>query len=347
MDTHLQNPFPGVEVFISFASQDLPRVLEVVRSLAEVGVRAWVDRQKILGGQNYGPEIVYGIRNCKVLALMCSDASLRSKNVKQEIQLAWKYERPYLPLLLEPTNFPDQLQYWLEGWQWIEVLDRPVTAWLPEVLAALAKVDVQSTRLSGGAVHSSMSSISDQARPIVQPTTLPQGLQGLRALAKFTDQLWPVPTEQVRRGATPTTTRGLGAPQDSVQYGYCLGSRISLALELDRAGHLMLLDEGPEGLIYCLCPSWFSPETSVPAHRVYLPQERSHYDAFVVTGRPGREHLLAIITDEPLGLDWLPHSPTIPARVLNQADIDTVLTRLHALGGDRWFALSTYFDVIA
>src|SRR5262245_41980173 len=102
MDTHLQNSSLAGEVFISFASQDLTRVLEVVRSLEHVGVRAWVDRQKILGGQNYGPEIVHGIRNCKVLALMCSDASLRSKNVKQEIQLAWKYERPYLPLLLEP-----------------------------------------------------------------------------------------------------------------------------------------------------------------------------------------------------------------------------------------------------
>jgi hypothetical protein len=117
------------------------------------------------------------------MVLMCSDASLRSKNVKQEIQLAWKYERPYLPLLLEPTNFPEQLQYWLEGWQWIEVLDRPVTVWLPEVLTALASVDVQRAHLPGNAVPSSMSNILDPGRPLVQPTTLPQGLQGLRVLA--------------------------------------------------------------------------------------------------------------------------------------------------------------------
>jgi hypothetical protein len=278
---------------------------------------------------------------------MCSDASLRSKNVKQEIQLAWKYDRPYLPLLLEPTNFPEQLQYWLEGWQWIEVLDRPVTVWLPEVLTALASVDIQRAHMSVDTGYASMSSIPAQARPLVQPATLPQGLQGLRVLAKFTDQLWPVPAEQVRRGTTPTTSRGLGAPQDSVQHGYYLGSRVCLALELERAGHLLLLDEGPEGLIYCLCPSWFAPETAVPAHRLYLPQARSRYDAFVVSGRPGREHLLAIITDEPLGLEWLPRSPTIPARVLNQADIDMLLARLHDLGEDRWFALSTYFDVMA
>src|SRR5262249_37961973 len=158
--------------------------------------------------------------------LMCSDASLRSKNVKQEIQLAWRYARPYLPLLLESTNFPDQLQYWLEGWQWIEVLNRPVTAWLPEVLAALAHVDVQSAYRPVEALHATVSRIPDQAHSLVQPTALSQGLQGLRSLAKFTDQLWPVPTEQVRRGATPT--RGLGAPQDNVQRGYRLGSRVCL-----------------------------------------------------------------------------------------------------------------------
>jgi TIR domain len=52
MDTHLQTPLPAAEVFVSYASQDRARVLEVVRSLEEVGVRAWVDRQKILGGRN-------------------------------------------------------------------------------------------------------------------------------------------------------------------------------------------------------------------------------------------------------------------------------------------------------
>jgi hypothetical protein len=67
----------------------------------------------------------------------------------------------------------------------------------------------------------------------------------------------------------------------------------------------------------------------------------------VVTGKPGREHLLAIITDESLGLDWLPTDPKKePARVLKQVDIDALLARLRNLEGDRWTALSTYFDVV-
>jgi TIR domain len=82
------------EVFISYSSRDRERVIKIAGQLEEAGVKLWLDRNKIAGGLNYGPEIVRGIKNCKVLMLMTTDASMRSRNVKQEIQLAWKYERP-------------------------------------------------------------------------------------------------------------------------------------------------------------------------------------------------------------------------------------------------------------
>lgn len=172
-------------------------------------------------------------------------------------------------------------------------------------------------------------------------------LQSLRIVARFTDQIWPLPAERAEHRAARSGVRGLGAPQDDVQHGYRLGSRVRLAIESERAGHLLLLDEGPEKVIYCLCPSHFAPDTRLHADYSELPQKRSRYDSFMVTGQPGREHLLAIVSDEPLGLDWLPRDPKEPARVLNQDDISTLLARLRALDADRWLALSTYFDVVA
>jgi hypothetical protein len=342
--------------------------VQLAGHLESAGVTIWRDQNEILGGENYGPKIVYGIKSCKVLLLLCTDASMRSRNVKQEIQLAWHYGRPYLPLLGEPIdNYPEQVQYWLEGWQWIEVLDRPAAQWLPRVLQALANAGVRSnpTALSGpgadvaaggwlswfgrllGQKHEGVQT-AVPAEPVVQPTPPAQGLEGLRALARFTDQIWPVAADRVHRGATRSVFRDLGAPQDNVQHGHRLDSRVCLAIESDRAGHLLLLDEGASGKIYCLCPSVFAPQTRLAAGRTYLPQQGSRYDAFVVSGQPGREHLLAILTDEPLGLDWMPDDPTKePARVLGPTDIDTLLARLRDLEADRWTALSTYFDVMA
>lgn len=335
MQSTLDTCYP--EVFISYASRNRERVVQLAGHLESAGVTIWRDQNQISGGENYGPRIVQGIRNCKVLLLLCTDASMRSKNVKQEIQLAWRYNRPYLLLLGEPINqYSEQVEYWLEGWQWIEVLDRPAAQWLPSVLKALANSGVKSNLHTGGSTE-----------PIVKPAPPEQGVVGLRALARFTDQIWPVAADRVQRGVTRSALRDLGAPQDDVQHGHRLGSRVCLAIESDRDGHLLLLNEGTSGTIYCLCPSAFAPETRLAAGRTYLPQPGARYDAFVVSGKPGREHLLAILTDEPLGLDWMPANPKVPARLLSPADIDTLLSRLRDLEGDRWTALSTYFDVLA
>ncbi len=129
-------------IFISYASADRDRVMPVVEALRRVGVSVWLDQQSIAGGENYAREIVEGIRGCAALVLLCSSASLASRNVKQEVGVAWKYERPYLPLLLEPVAIPDDLSYFLEMAQWIEVLDKHESEWLPQVLTALAPLGI-------------------------------------------------------------------------------------------------------------------------------------------------------------------------------------------------------------
>jgi TIR domain/AAA ATPase domain len=123
-------------VFISYASADRERVLPLVDRLEAAGVRVWIDRDGIHGGANY--EIADAIEHAAVLALMCSLTSLASRNVKQELALAWRFERPYLPLLLDPVEIPKDVAYWLEAAQWVEVLDRPELDWLGDVAQALA-----------------------------------------------------------------------------------------------------------------------------------------------------------------------------------------------------------------
>jgi predicted ATPase len=124
-------------VFISYASVDRDRVLSLVGAVRESGIEAWVDQADITGGVSYGPEITAGIKDSRALVLMCSAASLASRNVAQEIQLAWRFDRPILPLLLEPVTFPDELVYWLEGAQWIETFGAASEAWLGRLRQAL------------------------------------------------------------------------------------------------------------------------------------------------------------------------------------------------------------------
>lgn len=137
-------------MFVSYASSDRPRAVKLVDALEAAGVGAWLDVGGITGGHSFGPEIVAGIRASSALLLLCSAASLTSRNVRQEIQLAWRFGRPILPLRLEPVEFPDSLAYWLEGAQWIDVLDRPPARWLRHVLRALKRFGTAPAELATG-----------------------------------------------------------------------------------------------------------------------------------------------------------------------------------------------------
>ncbi len=96
-------------VFVGYASGDRDRVLPIVAALKQVGIRVWLDQMGITGGANYGPEIVSAIREAGVMLVMCSAAAFSSRNVRQEIALAWKHERPLIPLRLERVDAPDDV----------------------------------------------------------------------------------------------------------------------------------------------------------------------------------------------------------------------------------------------
>ncbi len=129
-------------VFVSYASADRERIMPLVGAMERAGVAVWIDREGIHGGANYAAEIDDAIERCAAFVLMASAAALASRNVKQELALGWRYERPYLPLLLEAVAIPKEVRYWLEASQWTEVLDRPEQQWLPQVLTALAPLGV-------------------------------------------------------------------------------------------------------------------------------------------------------------------------------------------------------------
>jgi hypothetical protein len=320
------------DAFVSYASTDLQRVLPVAKSLESAGITLWRDKDGILGGECYGSAIVSAIRSSRALIVMCSNASLGSRNVRQEILLAWKYGIPYLPLLLETVEYTEKIEYWLEGSQWIEVLDHPADHWLPRVQAALqqaANPDADAAPFARGTQHPP------------NPTRFDTGFDGLRRIAAFTDRIWPIAAEH----ALTPKMRGLGAAQPAMVHRYRLGSQVRIQIDCERDAYLTLLDEGPEGIRYCLCPSLFAPDTRIPAGRVTLPQAASPADSFLLTGVPGREHLFAVLSDEPLDLDWGSHDPNVPARVLSQNDIKTLLKRVRALPEGSWTVLCTYFDI--
>ncbi|MEW6733852.1 MAG: protein kinase [Acidobacteriota bacterium] len=350
------------DVFISYSIENRDRVRRIVEQLEANEVRVWMDHNRNLdsssgevNANNHSAEVEQTIKNAKLLMLMCSNASMRSRIVKEELQIAWKYGVACLPLIIEKMSVLNQLKYWLEGWQAVEVNDYQPMEWLPKVLQSLKRAGIECkdtemvestkprvvTRGIRGIQDNVITSLTKKMAKLIR---MDQGLSELRLIAGFTDQIWPVAADRVQRNIK--RVRGMGAPQDGVEYRYHLGERICLVMEVEREGHLLLLAEEPDGEIYCLCPSHYAPNLYLQPGRIYLPQEGSPYDSFSLTSRSGREHLTAIITDKPLDLDWMSIDPKVPAQILSEEDLKLLLAKLRNLPVGSWTAMSTYFEVI-
>jgi predicted ATPase len=150
---------------MSYASADREQALAIADALEAAGTRVWIDRRDIAGGGLWAGEIAAAIRNCTALAILCTDASLRSRNVRQELQLAWDHERVILPLLVEQIDFPDEIAYFLQGRQWIEIDWASSPLWISAVAQAVdppfGPAEVEASR-----------SISKRANLPIPPTEI-------------------------------------------------------------------------------------------------------------------------------------------------------------------------------
>ena len=257
---------------------------------------------------------------CKVVVLLYSDASMRSWAVKQEIQLAGERQKVLLPLLLDRISFPDQMEFFLAGRQWI---DAGGSEWLPLLLRRWP----QRAFAPG--------------RPLRCPTGTPAprrldwSLEGLRRLARFTDQLWPVdasaaptPPAASRLGSGPARPRRL---QEELTRGFRLGSRMRLVLESDREGHLLLLDAAGANLTACVRSFFAHDFPFLPKGRSLYPQPRSRTpSSFVLTGHRAAKNCWP---SSPIGRSTRVgcRATRVPARVLTAKDVGDLLARLQAL----------------
>lgn len=93
----------NVQVFISHASRDKSAVLHLERTLTQWGLRPWVDRQALAGGQQWPAELQRAVANSAALVLVVTPAALASPTVRMEYQTALASAIPVFVLVLRPV----------------------------------------------------------------------------------------------------------------------------------------------------------------------------------------------------------------------------------------------------
>jgi hypothetical protein len=117
-----------LKVFICYASEDLKKATDLYSKLNSKNVEPWIDKMKLLPGQEWGSTIKKVIKNSDATIVCLSKASITkrsflNKEIKEALDLA--NEQPQdsisiIPVKLEECAIPDQLQMY----QWVDLNDK-------------------------------------------------------------------------------------------------------------------------------------------------------------------------------------------------------------------------------
>jgi hypothetical protein len=127
-------------MFVSYAHDDALQVGPVVAAVERAGRPVWIDKSGLAGGQNWAGEIVRAIKDARGVMVLCSTAAFASDHVKREVYLADRYQKPLLPVFLEPAAPPEDFEYFFAGIQWIDLHSIPEPDRAAAIKRALAAV---------------------------------------------------------------------------------------------------------------------------------------------------------------------------------------------------------------
>ena len=133
------------DVFIAYSRKDLETCKHVVAALRSEGLEVFFD-QYIEGGEEWREIIASNIKSCSVFMVLFSANSLKSPQVRKEVNHATDNSRSIVPLMIENVKLDGGLALELNGINFIPYFENPQQR-LPEAvekarnLAAIAVFD--------------------------------------------------------------------------------------------------------------------------------------------------------------------------------------------------------------
>jgi serine/threonine protein kinase len=107
-------------VFVAYSTEDQAIADAVVAALEEERIGCWIAPRNVQGGRPYSGQITQAIREARILLLILTSASNRSKHVLREVERAAHCQNHLLTFRIEPIAPGDDLAYFLGADQWVD-----------------------------------------------------------------------------------------------------------------------------------------------------------------------------------------------------------------------------------
>ncbi len=97
-------------VFISYAHKNADFTHDIAHKLAKMGIETWIDRNRLVAGDNWRTEIDQAITNSFAVIVVMSQDAFESKYVTYEWAFALGQGKRVIPILIEDTSFHPVLE---------------------------------------------------------------------------------------------------------------------------------------------------------------------------------------------------------------------------------------------
>jgi TIR domain/Domain of unknown function (DUF4384) len=317
-------PSLKLRIFISYGrDQYAALAARLYRDLSTAGHDTWFDADRLAAGSDWERSIEDGLQwiaeapdRSRFVLLMTPHAVRRPDGYCLN-ELAWALARkvPVIPVMVvgcEPPLSISRLQ-WYDMTSCVPYPDHE-----PHYL-----------RTFPGLVRAI--DLGHPAPPLALPPSQAERLARLFAMATPTDRFLATQEGDPVAKRLPTA--------------FPVGTAIRLTVEADIPCHCLLFNIDEGGEVKCLCPSWFAPAPSLQTGSNHFPQKLSCYPAFHLSHRPGRELLLAVLSDRALFVKLMPTDQRTPAGVLTDRQIDQLVSELRKFERNQWEVIITHIDV--
>lgn len=103
-------------IFISYSHRDTEKVMPIMEKLRDLGCRIWYD-EGIAPGSEWPEDIAQHLNSCAMVIAFISANSMASVNCRREINFALSKQKPFLSVVLEPTDMPLGMELQLSAQQ--------------------------------------------------------------------------------------------------------------------------------------------------------------------------------------------------------------------------------------
>ena len=130
------------DIFVSYSRHDTNVVNEFVERLEREGFSVWIDRDGIESGDAFKKIILQAIKSSAVVLFFSSQHSNQSSWTAKEIGVAVKYQKTVIPVLLDGSNFNEEVEFDLINLDFIDYQDASLREMMMDRLVKSLKAKI-------------------------------------------------------------------------------------------------------------------------------------------------------------------------------------------------------------